>query len=284
MQLEGKAEQTEGENMRDYAKGVGFLLFALILVGCAATNRVKFETGATYSWDKDRPQIAGLLSRPAGEGRSPAVVLLHTCGGLLPHVTQDWPAYLTGLGYVVLSVDSYTSRGYSRCTERTTWKNDQTKDAFGALDYLVGLPFVDGERIAVMGFSVGAFAINDYVINRSRQRTGMRNYKAAISLYGRCDDPLRLYTDKDIPLMQIIGEFDAFRDICEGEWMKNQPIEVHVLKGAYHAFDHPQITFKRRPYYIKIMVPDPLDNPMLYDAAKTREARGLTRAFLDKHL
>ncbi len=270
--------------MRDYAKGVGFLLFALILVGCAATNRVKFETGATYSWDKDHRQVAGLLSRPAGEGRSPAVVLLHTCGGLLSHVTSDWPGYLTGLGYVVLSVDSYFPRGYSRCTERTTWKNDQTKDAFGALDYLAGLPFVDGERIAVMGFSAGAFPINDNVINRSRRRTGMRNYKAAISLYGRCSDPLRWYTEKDIPLMQIVGELDKFRSSCEGmriDW--NVPIGVHVLKGAYHAFDHPQITSKRPAPNFDILS-YPGGNPMLYDAAKAREARELTRAFLDKHL
>ncbi len=271
------------QNMRQCAYVVSILFCVSFLTGFD-TNRVKFETGATYSWDKDHHQVAGLLSRPGGEGRSPAVVLLHTCGGLLPHVTSDWPAYLTGLGYVVLSVDSYTPRGYSRCTERTTWKNDQTKDAFGALDYLAGLPFVDGERIAVMGFAAGAFAINEILIGRSRQRTGMRNYKAAISLYGRCNDPLRTYTEKDIPLMHIVGEFDLFRDICENmriDW--NVPIEVHVLKGAYHAFDQSQITSKRLDpgnYFF----PEHFGNPMLYDAAKTREARELTRPFLAKHL
>lgn len=268
--------------MRRSSRVVGFLFCALFLMGFQS-SRVEFQTGATYSWDKDHRQVAGLLSRPAGEGRSPAVVLLHTCDGLQPHVILHWPRYLTGLGYVVLSVGSYTPRGYYRCTERTTWKNDQTKDAFGALDYLAGLPFVDGERIAVMGFSAGAFAINDNVINRSRQRTGMRNYRAAISLYGRCSDTLRWYTEKDIPLMQIVGEFDKFRSICVGmriDW--NVLIEVHVLKGAYHAFDHPQITSKRPAPLMDMTYR--VDNLMLYDAAKTREARELTRAFLAKHL
>jgi dienelactone hydrolase len=166
--------------------------------------------------------------------------------------------------------------------EGGAYANDQTKDAFGALDYLAGLPFVDGERVAVMGFSAGAFAINEILIGRSRQRTGMHNYKAAISLYGRCSDPLRTYSEKDIPLVHIIGELDAWREICEGEWMKSRPIEVHVLKGAYNSFDHPQITTKR--LVPKFWFPDPQDNPMLYDAAKTREARELTRAFLAKHL
>jgi len=245
-------------------------------------SRVVFETGATYSWDKDHQQVAGLLFRPAGEDRYPAVVLLHTCRGLLPHVTRDWPAYLTGLGYIVLSVDSYTPRGYSTCTESGTWQNDQTKDAFGAIEYLSDLPFVDDDRIAVMGFSAGAFAINETFIGRSRQRTGRRNYKAAISLYGRCSDPLRTYTDKDIPLMLIIGELDQWRAICEGEWMKERPIEVHVLEGAYHSFDQTQMTAQR--LVPKFWLPDPQDNPMLYDAAKTQEARELVRRFLEKHL
>ncbi len=153
---------------------VGNLIFCSLFLMGFQTSRVEFQTGATYSWDKDHQYVVGMLSRPAGEGRSPAVVLLHTCGGLLPHVTLHWPRYLTGQGYVVLSVDSYTPRGYSRCNERTTWKNDQTKDAFGALDYLASLPFVDGERIAVMGFSVGAFAINDFLVFRSRQRSTVR--------------------------------------------------------------------------------------------------------------
>ncbi len=96
--------------MRRSSRVVSFLLCALFLTGFDS-SRVEFQTGATYSWDKDLRLVAGLLSRPAGEGRSPAVVLLHTCDGLQPHVILHWPRYLTGLGYVVLSVGSYTPRG-----------------------------------------------------------------------------------------------------------------------------------------------------------------------------
>ena len=267
--------------MRRSLRAMYFLPFTLFLMGFE-TSTVEFPTGATYSWDKDRQMVGGLLFRPSAEGTAPAVVLLHTCEGLLPHVTIDWPKFLTSLGYVVLSIDSYTPRGYAQCTERGTFKNDQTKDAFGALDYLAGLPFVDSQRIAVMGFSAGAFAINDLVISRSRQRKGMRNFTAAISLYGRCDVPLQAYTERDIPLMQVIGERDVFHDICTGDWMSDRPIQVHVLKGAHHAFDHRQITSKRLAP--KFWFPDAQDNPMLYDAASTRQAQELVRAFLTEHL
>lgn len=241
--------------MQHLARVVALLFCTLFLMGFE-TSRVEFQTGATYSWDKDHQKVSGLLFRTSAAGPVPAVVLLHTCGGLLPHVTTDWPEYLTGLGYIVLTVDSYTPRGYSRCDEHESWKEDQTKDAFGALDYLSGLSFVEGERVAVMGFSAGAFAINELLLGRTRQRTGKPNFAAAISFYGRCTGPLRSYTDKDIPLMQIIGDLDTFHGICVGDWMQERPIDVHVLKGAYHGFDQTQITSKQAPYYLPMLFPE----------------------------
>lgn len=265
---------TGGKILRRYTRVIGFLFCALFLSGFQA-DRTKFASGNLQGLDKEGRQVSALLFRPSGESRSPAVVLLHTCGGLSQHVTQDWPQYLTGLGYVVLTVDSYGSRRYSRCTDRQTWKGDQAKDAFGALDYLAGLPFVDAERIAVMGFSAGGTAINDVIISVSRQRTDLRNYKAAISLYGKCGYGMDAYTDEDVPMMQILGELDRkiTRDCIS--LTKNKPIEVHEIKGAYHAFDSPEHTSIRK---------DPRGSPMLYDRTKTREARELTRAFLAKHL
>ena len=86
--------------MRRFARSAGLLFVALFLAGLDFYY-VEFETGATYNWDKDRQQVAGLLFRPAGADRSAAVVLLHTCDGMQPHVISSWPRYLTGLGYVV---------------------------------------------------------------------------------------------------------------------------------------------------------------------------------------
>jgi dienelactone hydrolase len=269
--------------MRPAMQILGLLFCGLFLMGFES-SRVDFQTGATYSWDKDRHQVGGLLFRPSAENPAPAVVLLHTCGGLLPHVTKDWPEYLTGLGYVVLSVDSYTPRGYSRCNERETWKEDQTKDAFGALDYLADQPFVDGSRVALIGFSAGAFAINELLLGRTRLRSGKTNFAALISFYGRCTGPLRSYTSKDTPLMQIVGDLDTFYGICVNDWMKETPIEVHVMKGAYHGFDQPQITSKQAPFYLKMLFPEQLQNPMLYNHERTQEAREIVRAFLEKHL
>ena len=127
-------------------------------------GRLRNVVGTIEVLEKELDQIVKLADPSAnldehGEGRGPfpAVVILHSCGGFTSHVTNDWPSYLTGLDYVVLSVNTFGSRGYVRCPnpyhfDRATF----VKDAYGALDYLAAQPFVDGNRIAVMGFSLGA--------------------------------------------------------------------------------------------------------------------------------
>ena len=158
----------------------------LILASCASTN-TQFPTGSLGDPYVYPEIISGILFMPDGDGPFPAVVLLHTCGGLRPHVTQDWPDYLTGLGNVVLAVDSFGSRGVSSCTQLPGGgKIAQAHDAFGALEHLANLPFVDAARVGVMGFSSGAIAINNHIVNSTTKKPDGNDFKAAIALYGNC--------------------------------------------------------------------------------------------------
>ena len=62
-------------------------------------------------------------------------------------------------GYVVLAVDSATSRGFGQtCSagpDRITMWRDRPKDAYAALQYLQAQPFVQAERVGLMGWSQG---------------------------------------------------------------------------------------------------------------------------------
>lgn len=286
-------------------RGVHLIIVAaLFLAGCATD--VQFLSRAEDPNAKS-DRVTGLLFKPNGKGIHPAVVLLHTCGGFRPHVTEDWPVFLTGLGYVVLSVDTLGSRGYSLCTEvgSPSWY-EQAKDAYGALDYLAGLPFVDGSSVAVMGFSMGALAINGTIANRDLQlanreywvvtdainahrtqvggggaggkidpkpRRSDRDFKAAIALYGHCYE-IDAYTHKNVPLMEIVAENDkkhAPSCIYAGQQF---PIQVHVLKGAYHAFDKMESRGQL----------DPGGSIMIYSAAAHTEAERHVKSFLAEHL
>ncbi|MGH6661773.1 MAG: dienelactone hydrolase family protein, partial [Rhodospirillales bacterium] len=232
---------------------------------------VSFPNARLDAGDREVETVTGLLARPDGQGPFPAVVLLHSCGGFTSHVTSDWPNYLTGLGYVALGVDTFGSRGYQRCPN-PLWRAGATwmKDAYGALDYLAAQPFVDKNRIAVMGFSLGANYINGSIVP-GRARAGGLDFKAAIGFYGHCS----YYPKGSIPLMEIAAEMDpSHRHGCEAAARAYPEIEVHVIPGAYHAFDSVEASGKLGA----------IGERMEYSWQATKKSRELTKAFLARHL
>jgi len=254
--------------MNNTLRVIAAIALSLVLAACGA---VSFPNARLDATDRDVETVSGVLARPDGNGPFPAVVLLHSCGGFTSHVTTDWPNYLSGLGYAVLSVDTFGSRGYQRCPNPlwragTTW----VKDAYGALDYLAAQTYVDKNRVAVMGFSLGANYINSLIVP-GRRRAGGLDFKAAIAFYGHCG----YYPKGSIPLMEIAAENDpSHRHGCEEAARAYQEIELHVIPGAYHAFDSVEASGKQGA----------IGERMEYSWQATKKSRELTRAFLAKHL
>jgi dienelactone hydrolase len=244
---------------------------SLVLAGCQST--VSFPD-APLANDPATPPISGVMVKPAGSGPFPAVVMLHSCGGIKPHLDAGWPEYFTSLGYAVLAVDTFGSRGYGPCPN-PLWAFSTlfVKDAYGALDYLARQPFIDANRVAVIGFSVGADHINNALIPWRVRKPGEHDFKAAIAFYGRCD-ATGSYPEGSIPLMEVTAGNDTYSSGCRNKLTMNPRIEVHVLAGAYHAFDVPGSRGQK----------DGAGNTMVYSAIATNEAREYARAFLGEHL
>ena len=60
--------------------------------------------------------VSNAIFKPEGDGPFPAVVLVHTCGGIQPHLS-DRAKELIAAGFVVLVQDSYGTRGHTTfCT------------------------------------------------------------------------------------------------------------------------------------------------------------------------
>ena len=102
--------------------------------------------------------IEGYLTKPEGDGPFAAIVSLHGCDGLSKDDRKSIAQSVTGLGYVSLAVDSFATRGIKdACTKpMPALMLARQGDALGALSYLSKLPFVDPQRIAVLGGSMGA--------------------------------------------------------------------------------------------------------------------------------
>lgn len=268
--------------MRKKSKLLVLMISTLILTGCIS-NGVNFPSAKLSTHidrqlgriDKDTKNIFGFLFKPKVSGSSPAVVLLHHAGGVTGLVTEDWPDYLTNLGYVVLTVDSYGSRGVQPGTRSNAHARyfNMVKDAYGAMDALAKLPFVNSNRVAVIGFSAGGNAINEVIGGGQPKASSGRQFKAAIAFYGRCG-ALGDYGERDVPLLQIIPELDEQRASTCINVGKTSAVEYLVLKGAHHSFDDPRTSGKS----------DSSGNWMEYDSAATIKAREVTKIFLAKYL
>ncbi|EGD42126.1 PE-PGRS family protein [Nocardioidaceae bacterium Broad-1] len=125
--------------------------------------------------------ITGVLLRPRGEGRFPGVVLAHG------HIDTD--IYVTGQGlrreqdrlaregYVVLHTDYRGHAGSSPIPEGTEEDESRlgyTRDTINAVQAMKRLPYVDPDRTALLGRSMGgAVVMNALVAQPGLVRAGV---------------------------------------------------------------------------------------------------------------
>jgi dienelactone hydrolase len=227
-------------------------LLAGCVAGCPAiaemsASVVDFETPLSK-----RQPLQGYLRQPAGAGPSPAVVLLHGCNGNWRRLDERWGKLIASWGYVTLSVDSFGPRGLSN-TCSSGAPVDLAFDAYRALGYLVRQPVVDSGRVAVLGFSQGAWQALTSVERGIVERASPNKFRAAIGFYPHC---LGFKGDMTVPTLILIGELDDWslavecRNMVDGrdDWgisrQRDQgvPIKLIVYPGAHHAFDAAGLT------------------------------------------
>jgi dienelactone hydrolase len=248
---------------------LAFLLM-LLLTSAALAETVHFPSATTpptplqqrLAKERGTPivpqattELAGELHRPAGTGPFPAVVALHGCGGRGPREYEDaLAARFTALGYVLLIVDSFGPRGITeRCTAASFREDvDRVMDAYGGLLYLAGLPFVDAERIAVVGYSQGAMVALSAVTLGGIETLFDRHFRAAIAYYPGCWAETGAVS---IPTLVLIGALDDWTPARECEAMMKRrsgdgaPLKLVVYPGAYHAFNARSLRGKPREVF-----------------------------------
>ena len=183
----------------------GLLLWSMTV---AAQELVHFPSFEDNGPGRSSTVLNGYLSRPTGEDQHPAVIFLHGCGGLfvgsmigrlfwmIEPGESGWAGELTRRGYAVLMVDSFAPRDRKEmCAPRTSdpvlYRN-RARDAYGALLFLQAQPFVQPDRIGIMGWSQGGgallFAIGRQSFSRPAQLP-RGDFRAAVAFYPTlCDE------------------------------------------------------------------------------------------------
>lgn len=195
-------------------------------------------------------QIVGHLFLPAGDGKVPAVVLVHGSGGIYDAMLDFWPRQLNGAGVAVLALDMFGPRGVKSTAE------DQSQvpfaadvaDAYAALRLMASHPRVDAQRIAIMGFSRGGTATWRSALERVIATQGGVRFAAHIPVYsGGCTGGTRVIVRPGVfskaPMLWIHGDADDYAPIGPCQEYAGRirdagtPVDFLVLPGAMHKFD-----------------------------------------------
>lgn len=198
--------------------------------------------------------LSNKVFKPEGDGPFPAVVLIHTAGGLANEHIKVHAQNLLAKGYVVLIQDSLGPRKISVVKSTTPEVHPPigVKDAYEGWAFLSKQSYVDKERIYQMGTSWGGFvasALGSKGIAEVSQAKG--RFRASVGLYSTCNlgqfDPYRyIFPDTDRPVLLLLagadkellhrGQGDCFKEL-EDLKSKGLPIEYHVYEGVGHAWD-----------------------------------------------
>jgi carboxymethylenebutenolidase len=222
---------------------------------------------------EDGGEFRAYVAKPE-KGSGPGLVLLQEIFGVNQHMRDVADLYAEE-GYVVLAPDLYwrvepgialphdeaglqQALGYMQQLDRA----QAVHDAGAALDHLRRLPQVSG-RVGVMGFCLGGM-IGYLVAAQYHPDAAVLYYPSGVA------GALNLAEKITCPTLVHFGDADSYlpaeqREAAMRAFESRPNVEVHVHRGAGHAFDN----------YLA---------PMFHHPEAREEAWPQTLAFLDRHL
>jgi carboxymethylenebutenolidase len=226
------------------------LLLAL-LCACALPSRVGAAAEATELKVGVGGKMEATLYKPAGAGPFPAVLVLHTSGGLQSS-DHDYAKRLAGEGYVSLVPDFFTPYGLSQANRQLTFTTHAQAiyaDFVAAIGTLRKMKEVRADRVGAVGFSNGGYWALLLAAKGDAQ--------AGVSYYGAVtgagtDKSLRAFqsafSGASAPVLVLHGGRDSTVAVQFAESLAailrsaNAPHEFHLYPAAEHSFD-------RKRYY-----------------------------------
>jgi dienelactone hydrolase len=254
---------------------LGLLFGAMLLVSFPARASYEVEWvgfPALKEFNGEPLQLSGLMFRPVGPGPFPAVVLLHGCGGMLTnsgYVTasfRHWAELLALEGYVAVLTDSFNPRGYRSICELQKRpileSRERAEDAYATREWLISQPYVQPERIGLLGWSNGGGG----TLWGMRRVQPYRGFRAAVAFYPGCRTLSRAKTPYQpyAPLLILIGEADDWTpatfcvELTKVARQQGGTVEIVTYPGAHHSFDRINFPVRYRPNVRNLSRPDRL--------------------------
>jgi len=225
--------------------GLGLTLAGPSLVGPAMAD----QGYQTIFYKSGNLSIEAYLYKPTGDGPFPLIIYNHGTRGA--HAKQETPfrdigSMLRAAGYVVLVPER---RGYGKSggraasgQEAASGLQDEASDVLAALDYIKTLPYVDQNRLGMVGWSFGGI-VTIFAISQSDafkvaidQAGGALSWKKNAGIRQAI---LAAARSVKIPVFFMDAENDATTDaVTETAAVLQQTGVTHQLK-IYPAYTPP---------------------------------------------
>jgi carboxymethylenebutenolidase len=195
-------------------------------------SRAEYAAGAT--------RISGYLARPKGEGKRPAVIVIHENRGLNPHI-EDVARRMAIEGFLAFAPDMLSPLGGTPPDESKAAQMIGTLDSEETVTRLAAaVPFLAAHagssgKVGVVGFCWGGGMVN-------RLAAAGTSLAAGVSYYGRQLPPEDV-PKISAPLLLHYGSLDerinAGIPAYEAALKANRKTyEIHMYEGANHAFNN----------------------------------------------
>ena len=170
-------------------------------------------------------------------GPIPAVVALHGAGGNLAGM-ERYASALAEQGFAVYLLHYFDRTGEQPADLNTMKRHFPAwmKTLWDAVSYVETQPQVDRERIALVGFSLGAYLslANSTIDGR---------VKVVVEFFGGLPKEMKLFMRRLCPVLILHGEADPTVPVEEAYHLqkllekKGIPYEMKIYPGAGHGFE-----------------------------------------------
>ncbi len=209
----------------------------------------------------------GYFARPTGNGRWPAVLVIHENRGLNPHI-EDIARRLALDGFVAFAPDAlFPLGGYPGDEDKAREAFRQLDQAKTREDFVAAAGFLKGRPESAGNLGAVGFCYGGGMVNYLATRLGA-DLSAGVAFYGSSPNPEDVPKIR-APLMVQSAEVDerinaswpAFEAALKAA---NVPYERHLYPGTQHGFNN--------------------DTTPRFDAAAAKLAWDRTIAFFKRHL
>jgi len=195
-----------------------------------AQSQLKFESGG-------KAIRIDSYTAESNVGPLPAVIALHGSGGGIAGMGKS-AALLAERGFAVFVLHYFDRTDTTNADKATILRNFPIwmKTLWDAVSFVEKQAGVDRERIALLGFSLGAYLslANASIDNRVR---------AVVEFFGGLPREMKLFMRRLCPVLILHGEADATVPVAEAYNLqrlleeKGIPYEIKVYSGAGHGFE-----------------------------------------------